>query len=56
MKYQINKARRRNSFRTLLWLLLVAILVLYSIVICGWWQKGSRNFERQRIERYDEDI
>jgi len=37
--------------RTLVWLLVIAALVLYSLVVYGWWIEGNANFERQRVEQ-----
>lgn len=36
--------------RTLVWLLIVVALVLYSVVVYSWWKEGDANFERQRRE------
>lgn len=39
--------------RRLLWLLVLAALVLYSVVVYGWWQEGNKHFENQRRDRYN---
>lgn len=36
--------------RKLFWLLLIVVLALYSYIVWSWWQEGTENFERQRIE------
>lgn len=36
--------------KTLLWLLLLTLLVLYSLVVYGWWIEGNSNDYRQRME------
>lgn len=40
--------------RTLFWLLLLTLAVLYSLVVYSWWVEGNTNFERQRIEKLNE--
>lgn len=36
--------------RTLVWLLVLAALTLYSLVVYSWWVEGNGNFDRQRTE------
>lgn len=40
--------------RTILWLLFLVALVLYSLVVYSWWVEGNANFERQRREQENE--
>ena len=42
--------------RALLWALFLVALVLYSLVVYGWWIEGNANFERQRQEKENADI
>lgn len=40
--------------KTIIWLLVLAALVLYSLLVYSWWIEGNTNFEQQRIEMQNE--
>lgn len=40
---------------TLLWLAVLAALVLYSIMVYGWWVEGNQNRYQQQIEQNNVD-
>ena len=44
------------SRRTAFWLLVLAALTAYSLVVYSWWIEGNTNFERQRVEQQNESI
>lgn len=51
------KPERKNKMRkTLLWLLLLTLAVLYSLVIYSWWVEGNTNRYKQEIEASSESI
>lgn len=42
--------------KTIIWLLVLAALVLYSVTVYSWWIEGNSNFEQQRVDHENESI
>lgn len=42
--------------RTILWLILLTAIVLYSLLVYSWLEEGTQNFERQKAEQQIEDL
>jgi hypothetical protein len=42
--------------KTMLWLLVLAALTLYSLLVYNWWIEGNINFEQQRVDQENENI
>lgn len=47
-----SKSKKDKGMKKLIWAAVIIVLIMYSIVVYGWWQEGNINFREDAKVQY----